>query len=156
MATKNIVKSVLEGGRGSYSKYEKHQSHDEERASIKGYLKRVSQDPESADDDDYDDIRPVHKGFVSKFHPMYRWLEKQVGRKWDDVHSEVFHIRTTVSRHAIFDYLLSMVNETGSGFDEHGVMIDPNIEVASGGGKKLWAGEHKFYYVDSEGILQKR
>lgn len=157
MATKNIARSALEGGRHSYNKWERRHSHNEERAQVRDYLNRVLADPENADDEHYDGIRPVHKEFTDKLAPMYRWLEKQVGRSWADVRSEVFHkfdTRTTAGRHITFDHLLNQVIDTQSGFDDRGAMMNPNIDVIKGERKGYYNyGGSAEYYVDENGIL---
>lgn len=155
MATKNIARSALEGGRHSYNKWDRRQSNAEERAQARDYIKRVMADPESADDDQFDARRPVYKEFTDKLSPMYRWLEKQVGRSWADVRSEVFDkfdIRTTAGRHIIFDHLLGQVVDTKSGFDRRGNMANPDIEVVHNR-SKYYRGSYADYYVDENGIL---
>jgi hypothetical protein len=156
MATKNMARSALEGGRAGYSKYERREAYAEERAEVRDYLKKVMVDPEYAEEEDYDQIRPVRKEFTDKLNPMYRWLKKQVGRSWSDVRSEVFQTfdtRTTAGRHITFDHLLREVVDTESGFDNRGAMMNPNVPVAAGKKKGYRYGGFADYYVDENGIL---
>lgn len=156
MATKNIARSALEGGRHGYNKWERRYSHNEERTEARDYCRKVAVDPEWADEDFIEDIRPVRKEFTDKLSPMHRWLEKQVGRSWADVRSEVaekFDTRTTAGRHITYDHLLREVVDTESGFDNYGYMMNPNVDVVSTR-HKYHRGGYSTYYVDESGILQ--
>ncbi len=97
------------------------------------------------------------KGFTDKLSPMYRWIEAQVGRPWDEVRAEVFQkfdTRTTAGRHITFDHLLQQVVETDTGFDERGHIADPEIPKTTYG--RYYYGSYAEYYVDQQGILCKR
>jgi hypothetical protein len=155
MSTKNLARTVIEGGRAGYNKWDRRQSHAEVRAEERDYLKEVMIDPEVSDEKEIGSHRPVMKGFTDKLAPMYRWLESQVGRPWSEVRSEVFQkfdTRTTAGRHITFDHLLREVVETDSGFDNRGYMANPNIEIISKR-KRYWS--FSDYYVDTNGILCK-
>lgn len=155
MATKNIARSALEGGRHGYNKWERRYSHNEERTEARDYCRRVEVDPDFADEDVIDAIRPIRKEFTDKLSPMHRWLEKQVGRSWADVRSEVaekFDTRTTAGRHITYDHLLREVVDTESGFDNYGCMMNPNVDVVSER-RPYHRGGYSTYYVDENGIL---
>lgn len=114
MATKNLARTVIEGGRRGYNKWERRYSHKETRADEKAYISEVKEDTENWYDYDIEPTRPVWKEFSDKLGPMYRWLHAQVGRLWNDVRSEVaekFDTRTTAGRHITYDHLLSSVEE---------------------------------------------
>lgn len=156
MATKNIARSALEGGRYGHNKWERRYSHNEERTEARDYCRKVTVDPDYADEDFIGSIRPVMKEFTDKLNPMHRWLEKQVGRPWADVRSEVFQkfdTRTTAGRHITFDHLLREVVDTESGFDKYGCMTNPNVEIVSDR-KDYYRGGYSSYYVDEAGILK--
>lgn len=158
MSTKRLSKTAIEGGRRGFNKWERRHSHAEVRAEERDYLKQVMIDLEAADEEEIDLPRPVYKEFSDKLNPMYRWLESQVGRPWDEVRSEVFtkfDTRTTAGRHITFDHLLQEVVDTESGFDKRGRMIDPNIPVSSPEGPRRSYWSFASYYVDQEGILCK-
>ncbi len=156
MATKRLARTVIEGGRRNV--WERRSSTQEERAEVRMYLERCEFDPEFYDDEVEPERRPVGKEFSDKLRPMTRWLEKQVGRVWDDVRSEIFatfDTRTTAGRHITFDHLLRDVVDTESGFDKHGYMADPAIEVISNRKPyRFWGGSFNEFYVDQEGILR--
>ena len=158
MSTKRLSKTVIEGGRSGYNKHERHYSHAEVRAEERDYLKAVVSDPDLADELEIGDHRPVMKDFRDKLSPMYRWIEAQVGRPWDEVRAEVFQkfdTRTTAGRHITFDHLLKEIVETDSGFDNRGQIADPNIPKITHQGRYYYS-SYPTYYVDRTGILQKR
>ncbi|MDO8622506.1 MAG: hypothetical protein Q7R80_04710, partial [bacterium] len=48
--------------------------------------------------------------------PVKRWIHKQVGRRWDDVYSEIrsrFNVRTLAGRHIVEGHLLGYVDING-------------------------------------------
>lgn len=155
MATKKLSRTVIEGGRRGFNKWERRQSHTEVRTEERNYLKQVIDDPELAEELEIEEIRPVYKEFTDKLSPMYRWLDAQVGRPWDQVRAEVFQkfdTRTTAGRHITFDHLLREVVETESGFDRHGNIADPDIPKEPN--DRSWYYSPSPYYVDRAGILQ--
>ena len=157
MSTKKLSRTVIEGGRHSYNKWERRHTHAEVRAEERDYLKQVMADPDLADEIDVDEGRPIPKEFTDKLRPMYRWLEAQVGRPWSEVRSEVFtkfDTRTTAGRHITFDHLLREVVDTESGFDNRGRIADPTIPLDhSEVPPYRWRGAVSDYYVDKDGVL---
>jgi len=115
MSTKNLARTVIEGGRRGFNKWERRYSHKETRADQKAYLSEVKEDNENWYEYDIEPTRPIYKEFTDKLNPMQRWLSSQVGRLWDDVRSDVaktFDTRTTAGRHIVHDHLLSSVEVT--------------------------------------------
>ncbi len=158
MSTKNLARTVIEGGRHNGNKYDRRNSSAVERVHARQYCKQVTLDPELADEDVIEERQPIYKGFTDKLAPMYRWLDAQVGRPWSEVRSEVFtnfDTRTTAGRHITFDHLLREVVDTESGFDAYGRIADPEIpkEESSTGRYSYWS--VRDYYVDREGIFCK-
>ena len=114
MSKKNLARTAIEGGRYGRNKWERRYSHRTDRAAERNYMSKVEHDVEYFDDYDIKPSAPVYKEFKDKLSPMYRWLHAQVGRKWDEVRSEVaekFDTRTTAGRHITYDHLLSSVEE---------------------------------------------
>lgn len=148
MSTKNLSRTVIEGGRHNYNKWERRESHKETRAALKAYLSEVEEDPENWYDYDIEPTRPVRKEFTDKLSPMYRWLHAQVGRPWNDVRSEVaekFDTRTTAGRHIVYDHLIQSVEVT------------PDLRYGRYyyGPEDYTTSYHKNdFYVDDEGILR--
>lgn len=156
MSTKRLSKTLIEGGRHNGNKYERRHSHAEVRAEERDYLKQIICDLELADEIEIDENRPVMKGFTDKLRPMYRWMDAQIGRPWDEVRAEVFakfDTRTTAGRHITFDHLLKSVVDTDSGFNKFGLIIDPAIPTQHTGRRPYYyTGD---YYVDQQGIFCK-
>lgn len=158
MSTKNLAKTVIEGGRYAGNKWDRRHSSAEERVHARAYCKRVAHDPELADEEEIEPRQPVYKGFTDKLAPMYRWLDAQVGRPWSEVRSEVFQkfdTRTTAGRHITFDHLLREVVDTESGFNHWGHIVDPDIPKEDISGKPSYFYRYNDYYVDQGGFLRK-
>lgn len=147
MATKNLARSAIEGGRVGRNKWERRNSHTTERTSAREFCDKVKNNPDYADEDSFIKKKDkVHKEFDDKLGPMYRWLNRQVGRPWDEVRSEIaktFDTRTTAGRHIVYDHLLQSVEVT------------PNVRLAY---RRYPEGENTSYYkndfyVDDKGVL---
>lgn len=112
MSTKNLARTVIEGGRARYNRHERWCSNSAERrhAHQREHALRRAE----ADDDAYfEPRRVVSRDFHDKLNPGWRWLCSQVGRPWDKVRSELFarfDTRTTAGRHILFDHLLAEVS----------------------------------------------
>lgn len=154
MSKKNLARTAIEGGRYGRNKWERRYSNRIERAAERNYMSKVEHDVEYFDDYDITPREPIYKEFKDKLNPMYRWLHAQVGRKWDDVRSEVaekFDTRTTAGRHITYDHLLSSVE------------VKPRLEYRRYSDHPYtyedfttsrWS-ENQFY-VDEEGILRNK
>jgi hypothetical protein len=103
MATRNLARTVVEGGRARYSKDERRGRNrrrrrlrfDEEGNVIAGKEKR--------------DLSPP--GFADRLNPLERWLGHHVGLGWSNVYREFcerFDRRTTKGRH-LDEHLLGSV-----------------------------------------------
>lgn len=147
MSTKKLERTVIEGGRGRYNKKERYESQAILRAEERNYLADVQKDPERFDEEIIEKLQPVSKGFTDKLRPMYRWLAVQVGRKWAEVHKEIFEkfdTKTTAGRHITFDHLLSSVVDTRSGWDQSGYHAANQTSFSN---------RYPRYYVDDLGVL---
>src|SRR4051812_1474335 len=109
MATKNISRTVIEGGRRHYNSYARRASNSDHRAAERVFLRRIVLDPNGA----LEPIRAhVAKDFYDKLAPAERWMRRQVGRPWNKIYAEIrarFDIRTTAGRHIVFDHMLRWV-----------------------------------------------
>lgn len=113
MSTKNLARTVIEGGRSHYNRWERRNSNARVRASERDVSQRLLTAHE-LDDALYPPRRPVYRGFSDKLAPAERWLGSQVGRPWSKVRSELFarfDTRTTAGRHILFDHLLRDVSD---------------------------------------------
>lgn len=149
MSTKNLARTVIEGGRHKGNKWDRRNSHAEFRARDRNYVKEVTNDPDNYDEYDVEPIEHIYKDFDDKLGPIYRWLNRQVGRPWDEVRSEVsktFDTRTTAGRHIVYDHMLQSVEITPDvRFHYYSNPEDPNTSYSKND-----------FYVDEAGILQKR
>lgn len=143
MATKNLSRTVIEGGRYNRNKQDRRNFNRSYRSQNTRLARaaKVLLDP--------DDLGPVpkrqkvRKDFFDRTGPLYRWLRKQVGKSWDRVFSELtsrFDTRTTAGRHVVEDHLLSSITLKMTDIAHTRVeYIGPND-----------------YYVDDNGLLQRR
>lgn len=140
MSKKNLARTAIEGGRATYNKWDRHQSNREVRSDTRVFMAHINNDIEAADDDVIERRRPVYREFRDRLHPVRRWMDKQVGKNWDAVHSELrtrFDSRNISGQHILFDHMLSDV--------------DPHPYVVSYG----FFGSGR-YFVDDNGILRER
>lgn len=154
MSKKNLARTAIEGGRANSNKWDRRNSHTEERNAAREYCKQAIRDPESVDEQGLIKKKSkVYKDFTDKLGPMYRWLRSQVGRPWSEVRSEVFQkfdIRTTAGRHILFDHLLRSVETDSSpprwfwGYYRD-LPQDPNVSHYKND-----------FWVDESGILKER
>lgn len=149
MSTKNLARTIIEGGRHKGNKWDRRNSHAEERARVRNYIKEVELDLENYEEYDPEPIQHVYKGFDDKLGPIYRWLNRQVGRPWDEVRSDVsktFDTRTTAGRHIVFDHMLQSVQVTPE--PRHRYSYRPEDPTTSY--------SQNDFYVDEDGILRKK
>jgi hypothetical protein len=111
MSTKNLARTVIEGGRARYNRFERRHSNAVERTHVHEMERALCRatEPECAV---FEPRKVVYRGFDDKLGPAMRWLRSQVGRPWDKVRGELFarfDTRTTAGRHILFDHLLAEV-----------------------------------------------
>ena len=149
MSTKNLARTIIEGGRNNSNKWDRRNSHAENRASLRNYMKEVTLDPERYDEYDIEPTQHVGKEFSDKLGPIYRWLHRQIGRPWDEVRADVavqFDTRTTAGRHIVHDHMLKSVQ----------VGPEPQYRYSSNPDDPTTSYSDNDYYVDDDGILQKK
>lgn len=125
MSTKNLARSVIEGGRCRHYKIEVHEKQRAERTALRAYLR----------DPDESRVDPRRRGvgvcFDDKLAPIERFLRAQSGRPWNKVRAELFtrfDTRTTPGRHVLFDHVLRDVESPWPGLppryevDAHGIL----------------------------------
>ncbi len=109
MATKNLARTAIEGGRCGHYKTEVRTHQRVERAALREWVHRADFDGEAAP------VRePVYVCFSDKLSPVFRYLRSQRGRSWNKVRSELFarfDTRTTPGRHVLFDHVLREVED---------------------------------------------
>lgn len=108
MSTKNLARTVIEGGRYYHNCWERRHSHAEARAAERDALAAVRGGAD-ADDLAWPRRKKVHRTFRDKLSAVERWLRSNVGRPWDLVRAEIFarfDVRTLAGQHVVFDHLL--------------------------------------------------
>lgn len=108
MSTKNLARTVIEGGRARRNKWERWHSNRAHRRSV-----RIFVGNEPPEDAAAPRRKRVPRDFDDKLGPALRWLDQQVGKRWDDVRSELFtrfDARTLAGRHVLYGHLLEWVS----------------------------------------------
>jgi hypothetical protein len=88
MSTKNLAPTVIEGGRAFRNQWERRQSNATARVHTRVFTQRLC----TCDELDalvYPMRKKVYREFNDKLNPAERWLERQVGRPWNEVRSEL-------------------------------------------------------------------
>ncbi|HEV8245813.1 MAG TPA: hypothetical protein VGP93_08590, partial [Polyangiaceae bacterium] len=89
MATKNLARTVIEGGRARYNRFRRRHSNGVERTHAHVLERELCRACE-LDDVVFEPREHVQRGFHDKLGPARRWLCSQVGRPWDKVRGELF------------------------------------------------------------------
>lgn len=132
MATKNLARTTIEGGRCGYYKMEVAARAAAERTATRSFLRKVARDDDDAEGLADPRRLPVRVCFSDKLGPSERFLDSCCGRPWRKVREELFarfDIRTTAGRHILFDHVL------------------PEVE-----GDRRWRPR---YFIDRHGILRR-
>lgn len=141
MATKDISRSAVEGGRANYNKYERNESHVHERSRAKVWLDQVRFDIEVAEDSDPVPRNHVSKGFTDHLGPCWGWLASHCGEPWADVRSKLastFDTRKLSAWHIVNQHMLTEVEGAGTSSDA----------------LARWRSQR--FYIDEDGILRDR
>lgn len=130
MATKNLARTVVEGGRENYNKHERRSSSKIERHRVREFLHCVCQETINFEECVVELRRKVYKDRSDKLNPAKRWLESRIGKDWNRTHSLIFKkfdIRTMAGRHIVFDHLLpSVVVNTDPSRRYYSFTVDEN------------------------------
>lgn len=113
MATKNLSRTAIEGGRVHHTREEEREFTRSERAQTRKHLHVVKNDLEAA----YEKAEPrrkeqFYKEFDDKLGPVYKFLDSRCGRNWDKVRSEIakkFDGRTTAGRHILYNHIIDNI-----------------------------------------------
>jgi hypothetical protein len=121
MSTKNLARTVIEGGRDGSSKWDRRFGLQMLRARNHTFCRRAIRDTDFADDNVYP-VRHITWGGVShkdKTNPCDRFLISRAGRPWNKVHSEIckkFDRRKLAGRHVTEDHLIARVRLPDSSY----------------------------------------
>lgn len=135
MSTKNLARTVIEGGRTGAYKQARDEVNRTERHQVREHLNQCAKDPELYDDGHDPETQapidrnyPFDEKFADKLNPAERWLDKRVGKSWNKTYSELretFDSRTTAGRHILFDHLL---RDVGQANDDHNRYRDKVVD----------------------------
>lgn len=155
MATRNIARTAIEGGRSNQSKHERWASNRKERRVVSMMLTHITNDPEAEEGLALPVREPVMKDFADKLKPAYRWLSKKAeGMTVDQIRGLLlnhFDTRTLAGRHVVFDHLMPRrywndstrwsapvyLGYANYDFDEEGVLRNLQKRSAPKAAKKL-------------------
>jgi hypothetical protein len=140
MSTKNLARTVIEGGQTGRNKVERRVSTRSLRGDTRAFLCAVRHDPEGAEGIAPPSRASAQVEFADKLNPAYRFLDSRVGKGWNNTLSllaERFDPRTIPGRHVVHDHILRDVA--------------PSREAIGTSGRGV-----ERYYVDARGILRKR
>ncbi len=154
MSTKNLARTVVEGGRSG--RWRERYGNRVERQRVRAGLRQIAVSGEDGDAFDVASVSNEYYGtdFKDKLGPAIRWLDANVGRVWNDVHSEIrqkFDYRTTKGRH-IIDHIVGefgYVNFRQKAAHCYGYVDDKGV-------RHEWCSSSWFFEVDVQGILRRK
>lgn len=143
MSKKNLARTAIEGGRVSSIRVDERFTTRSERMQARAAMNEIKKDLERGDDFVVKRREGSYREFADKLSPVYRWLEKQVGRHWNDVHSEIkkkFPTRTLAGRH-IMGHIEGFLS-----FEWHDNSGKANLMVGEDGILRSFGGRRYRYY----------
>ena len=87
LSTKNLARTVIEGGRAHGNTWDRRQSNADLRAAMRTYNRMVL-DPDAAWSTVPPRRRKIYRDFHDRLGPVYRWLDRRCGRPWTEVRAE--------------------------------------------------------------------
>ena len=137
MATRNLPRTIVEGGRSNTYKTDRQTIKNRERREARTYCLKARFDPDFTEHE-VDERLPLltRRGerFADRLAPINRWLEANQGRPWDDVYSDLrrtLDIRTLKNWHYL-DHVKKMVigfgypwcwSLRGASVDAEGILV---------------------------------
>jgi hypothetical protein len=111
MSTKNLSRTVIEGGRFRDNMWRRRHSNAVDRTREREVSTRLLRSAD-LDGEMYPRRKPVYRDFYDKLAPAARWMKSQVGRPWHKVRAELFarfDTRTTAGRHILYCHVLRSI-----------------------------------------------
>lgn len=139
MSTKNLARTVLEGGRTGYEKFGRNYATRQQRRKTREYLTRVKYDPEYYLEEKEPERRKIFEGFTDKLTPVRRFLETQADKNWTEVNRLIkdrFDDRSLAGWHVVYQHIYRDIAPTTNVFQ-----------------CKYYSSYD--YYIDDENILRK-
>ncbi|MDO8425508.1 MAG: hypothetical protein Q7T01_03265 [bacterium] len=128
MATKNLARTPLEAGNTGFYQDVRREQRRQHRHESKAYCRRARGDI-AVYENAAEPVAPEHRNrrglYNNELHgdragAVYAWIEAQVGRRWDDVYSDIrrmFDCRTLAGRHIVENHLPRPSDFTRDGRD---------------------------------------
>lgn len=116
MSTKNISRTIIEGGRRVGNRDERYLSNTKVRAKNQVFKHDAKNLVDSEELGPAPKRQPIRKEFADKLGPAYRWLRTNVGRNWNETYARLikkFDTRTVAGRHIVFDHMLQDITMQG-------------------------------------------
>ncbi|MBI4434681.1 hypothetical protein HY635_02595 [Candidatus Uhrbacteria bacterium] len=125
MATKDLGRTPLEAGNTTEYHETRREVRRRYRHEAKAFCRVAARNPELADEAPAP-VAPEHRRpngcwqvdmHDDRIGPVKRWIHSKVGRRWDDVYSEIrrtFDVRTLAGRHIVEQHLLQYVDIHGN------------------------------------------
>lgn len=141
MATKDLGRTPLEAGNTAEYHSVRREVRRRYRHEARAFCHNAARDPEGCEETPAP-VAPEHRRpngcwtvdmHDDRIGPVRRWIHRQVGRRWDDVYSEIrsrFDTRTLAGRHIVDAHLLGYVDLHGDRewrdlyVDEDGVLCE--------------------------------
>ena len=87
MATRNLARTVVEGGRPHSNHIERDEATRAERHAVATFCNRARKDVDASLETALPLRKRVYREFADKLAPARRWLRSRVGRPWDETRS---------------------------------------------------------------------
>lgn len=115
MATKNLARTVIEGGRTHHHKFERRRRTRRDRHRGRAVAALIARNPD--DEGVFLPRQTLMRWHFDRLSAAERWLGSFVGQPWNSVRAQIarnFDTRTVAGRHIVFDHLLPSVRGSGS------------------------------------------
>ena len=121
MATKNLARSILEGGRTVEDRSERRWSNRKLRRDDRAHFRRILADAERAEEmaEPNREARWVSPSsrFTDVLGGIHRWMETMVGKRWDDCYAEIrrrFDVRNLAGWHVVTQHIVGEFARAGT------------------------------------------
>lgn len=114
MATKNLARTVIEGGRSHWHKFERRRLTRCDRHRSRVCARLAARDPDG--DREFLSRQTLRRRHFDRLSAAERWLASFVGQPWNTVRARIarnFDTRTVAGQHIVFDHLLPLVKGSG-------------------------------------------
>lgn len=119
MATKNLARTLIEGGRTHSHKFERRRLTRSNRHRSRALAQLAARDPDG--ECAFLPRQTLRRWHFDRLAPVERWMDSFVGQPWNTVRAKIarsFDTRTVAGQHIVFDHLLPSVRGSGSGRTE--------------------------------------